>query len=90
MITKRGCHICESVISELETLAMRYNFELETKDILEDGALFDKYWIKIPVIRLDGRDVLEVEEIAMPEARRVKLERLLSAISKKKKNKNHQ
>jgi glutaredoxin len=76
VITKAGCHICESAIQDLIELKKRYGFELETLDILKDASLFDKYWIKIPVVRLDGKDVYEVEEIARPKERLEKFELL--------------
>jgi len=79
VITKSGCHICESVIEDLQRLSEKYSFQLETLDIMNDAALFDKYWIKIPVVRLDGTDVLEVEQIAFPNERKRKLEAILSA-----------
>ncbi|MHB8701084.1 MAG: glutaredoxin family protein [Nitrososphaerales archaeon] len=80
IITKAGCHICESTIEDLKKLSSRYNFELETIDILNDDSLFDEYWIKVPVVRLDGRDIFEVEDIALPEIRMKKLDSLLSKL----------
>ena len=74
MITKAGCHICESTIQDLKELKSKYDFELETLDIMKDASLFDKYWVRIPVIRLDGKDVYEVEEIARPKERLEKFE----------------
>jgi len=82
VITKKGCHICENVIEDLQRLSEKYPFELETLDILKDVTLFDKYWLKIPVVRLDGIDVLEVEEIAFPNVRMRKLESVLSTTVK--------
>src|SRR5208283_3471192 len=78
VITKSGCHICENVIDDLQRLSKKFPFQLETLDIMNDAALFDKYWIKIPVVRLDGIDVLEVEQIALPNERVGKLEAILS------------
>jgi len=78
VITKSGCHICENVIDDLQRLSAKYPFQLETLDIMNDVALFDKYWLKIPVVRLDDADVLEVEQIAFPDERMRKLEGVLS------------
>jgi hypothetical protein len=79
VIAKSSCHICENVIEDLQKLSEKYPFQLETLDIMNDAALFDKYWLKIPVVRLDGIDVLEVEQIAFPNERMRKLEAILSA-----------
>ena len=57
------------MIEDLQRLSEKYSFQLETLDIMNDVALFDKYWLKIPVVRLDGTDVLEVEQIAFPNER---------------------
>lgn len=90
VITKKGCHICESVIADLARFQQEYGFELETLDILNDASLFDKYWIKIPVVRLDGKDVYEVEEIARPKERLEKFELLFgSSTGERERNSNH-
>jgi glutaredoxin len=78
VVSKTGCHICESAIEDLQRLSGKYGFNLEVLDILKDKELFDKYWLKIPVIRLDGKDVLECEQIAFPKDRMEKLEAILS------------
>lgn len=85
MITKTGCHICESVIEDLAKFQQEYGFELETLDILKETSLFDKYWIKIPVVRLDGKDVYDVEEIARPKERLEKFEHLFRSSAERKK-----
>jgi len=78
VISKTGCHICENVIGDLQSLSGKYRFELVVLDILKDKELFDEYWLKIPVIRLDGKDVLECEQIAFPKDRMERLEAVLS------------
>lgn len=80
IISKRGCHICEIVISTLESLRKERHFELEVLDIEHDSVLFEKYWIKVPVVRLDGKDVYTVEDIALPLDRKAKLANLVYSL----------
>ena len=77
VITKKGCHICEDTIDALRRLSSQYHFQLETLDILDDELLYDKYWIKVPVVHLDGVDVLDVEDVALKERR---MEKLISVV----------
>jgi glutaredoxin len=81
VLIKSGCHICEGVIGDLVELSSKYtSFDIEPLDITNDAELFKRYAIKIPVVRLDGEDVLEVEQIALPRERMRRLENLLSAL----------
>lgn len=41
------------------------SFEVRVIDILNDQALFRRYFLEIPVIRLDGRDVFTAEDLAL-------------------------
>jgi len=82
IISKKGCHICENVIEDFHELSSKYLFDLEVLDILDDQSLFDKYLLKIPVVRLNGEDIFEVEEIAIPKERKKKLESMLQTIHK--------
>nr|WP_254367480.1 glutaredoxin family protein [Microbacterium sp. NC79] len=60
MIGKDGCHLCdvaegivEQVIAELPD-AVADGIEIESASILEDKALYDQWWEKIPVVLIDG------------------------------------
>ena len=74
VISKVGCHICDEAIRTLESLKKDHDFELNILSIDDDADLFEKYWIKVPVIRLDGKDIFEAEDIALPidRSRRLK------------------
>ncbi|MGI0078758.1 MAG: glutaredoxin family protein [Nitrososphaerales archaeon] len=78
VISKHGCHLCEKAIQILESLRTRASFELEILYIEDDESLHDSYWLKIPVVRLDGKDIYEAEDIALPSECKEKLERVLS------------
>ena len=80
VISKHGCHLCENAIQVLESLRTSADFELEVLYIEEDEALHDSYWLKVPVVRLDSKDVYEAEDIALPSDCREKLKRLVSGL----------
>ncbi|MDG6907866.1 MAG: glutaredoxin family protein, partial [Nitrososphaerota archaeon] len=61
----------------LKALSSRKEFQLEIVDITQEQELLKTYMIRIPVIRLDGRDVLDAEDIALPLDSRSKLEDLV-------------
>lgn len=60
LIGKDGCHLCdiaegivEQVLAELpEDVSDRIDVEIES--ILEDKALYDQWWEKIPVLLING------------------------------------
>ena len=77
ILAKEGCHLCERVINTLRDLS-NSNFELQIIDITRDRMLFEKYFLNIPVVQVDGRDVFQVEQIALPEDCRKNLQELVS------------
>lgn len=77
ILAKEGCHLCERAIDTLRDLS-NPNFELQVTDITLDQMLFEKYFLKIPVVQVDGRDVYQVEQIALPEDCRRNLQELVS------------
>ncbi len=77
VFSKLGCHLCEQAIENLKALSSRKEFQLEIVDITQDQELLKTYMIRIPVIRLDERDVLDAEDIALPSDSRSKLEGLV-------------
>ena len=58
VFSKEGCHLCERVVDKLKELSTKGNFELEIVEITGDRSVFEKYFLKIPVVQLDGKDVL--------------------------------
>ena len=57
---KPGCHLCEEAREVVESVRARQPFELEEVDITRDPALEAVYRERIPVIAIDGEDVLEL------------------------------
>jgi glutaredoxin len=81
VLSKEGCHLCERAIDTLRNVSNPHSFNLEIVDISKDRVLFEKYFLKIPVIRVDDTDVFEVEQIALPTDCRTRLENLVKNLT---------
>ena len=81
MLSKEGCHLCERAIDTLRELSTYNVFDLEIIDISKDRVLFERYFLKIPVVQLDGRDVFEVEQIALPDDCKKNLGKLVRSLN---------
>ena len=57
---KPGCHLCEEARAVVDDVRARHEFELEEVDITRDPALEAAYRERIPVIAIDGQEVLEL------------------------------
>lgn len=57
---KAGCHLCEDARAVVLEVRQRHPFELEEVDITRDPSLFARYKERIPVIQIDGEEVLEL------------------------------
>ena len=77
VISKRGCHLCEQAIGILQSFRSEHSFDFSILFIEDDSSLFDRYWIKVPVVRLNGTDVYEAEDLAQPVECKAKLEKLV-------------
>ncbi len=53
--TKNGCHLCDEVKAQLESLQQRYPFELREQNIVEDAEIYERFKDEIPVIFINGR-----------------------------------
>ncbi|HXQ93356.1 MAG TPA: glutaredoxin family protein [Nitrososphaerales archaeon] len=78
VISKDGCHLCERVVDKLKELSTGGGFKLEIVEITKDRSTYEKYFLRIPVVQLDDKDVFEVEDIALPTDCKLKLETLVS------------
>lgn len=61
VIGKPDCHLCDvareiidSVVTGLPD-AVSAGIDVQEASILEDSALYDRWWEKIPVVLIDGR-----------------------------------
>jgi glutaredoxin len=57
---KPGCHLCEEAQQVVADVRSRHQFELEEVDITRDPALEALYRERIPVVKIDGEEVLEL------------------------------
>lgn len=58
VIGKPDCHLCdvasESINSVIEEISEQVSVDVQKFSILDDEALYEKYWEKIPVILING------------------------------------
>jgi len=57
---KPGCHLCEEAREVVLAVRERQAFDLEEVDITRDPVLEAAYRERIPVIAIDGQEVLEL------------------------------
>ena len=57
LYTRVGCHLCEVVDEQLETLKKEIPFEIELLDIDQDEKLRELYNEEVPVVVLDGKKI---------------------------------
>ena len=58
LLSKQGCHLCEAAESEIRSLGAT-GLRLEVVDIDGDQELHDRYWLRVPVVMVDGEEVFE-------------------------------
>jgi glutaredoxin len=74
LYTKPGCHLCGTLRDLLEDLAPDHAFTVQEIDITTDPALQARYRLEIPVLAIDGIEVVRgrIDEqtlVALLEAR---------------------
>jgi glutaredoxin len=79
VVSRKGCHLCDKVVGTLNSLSSRYDLEVSVVDIGDDQALHDKYWLTIPAVLIDGKDVFDVRHMGGELNYAVMLEQLLMA-----------
>jgi glutaredoxin len=57
---KPGCHLCEEARAVVDQVGQQHPFELEEVDITRDPSLESLYRERIPVIAIDGKEMLEL------------------------------
>lgn len=59
-ITKEeGCSLCDDAFVELESAMDYVEFDLDIVKIREGDELWKKYWDKIPVILINGKEAFK-------------------------------
>jgi hypothetical protein len=54
IVGKPGCHLCDEARVIVEQVCAETGTTWDEVSVLEDVALFDSYWEKIPVLLIDG------------------------------------
>ena len=57
---KPGCHLCEEARQVVDAVRAERPFDLEEVDITRDPELESRYRERIPVIAIEGDEVLEL------------------------------
>lgn len=73
---KEGCHLCDAVEAEVRSLA-EFRGSLSIVDIEKDFALKKKYWMRVPVVTVGGREVFEARMMDLEGRWRKRLPALL-------------
>src|SRR5436190_10383916 len=56
---KPGCHLCEAMLQMLQRIGRGEQFELAARNILENPTDLERYRERIPVLRIDGKEVAD-------------------------------
>lgn len=56
LYTTLGCHLCEECKSVIWPVLSAQNIQLKDVEIADDNDLFERYGLRIPVVRLDGAE----------------------------------
>ena len=59
LYSRPGCHLCEVVKEQLETIRRETDFHIEERNIDEEASLRERYNDDIPVVAVNGRDVFK-------------------------------
>nr|WP_196792095.1 glutaredoxin family protein [Motilibacter deserti] len=57
MVAKPGCHLCEAARATVARVAADTGEAWVERDILEDAAMHERYWERIPVLLVDDVQV---------------------------------
>ena len=57
---KPGCHLCDDARKALAAVREDLDLSIDEVDVSSDPALFHRYGERIPVLAIDGEDVLEL------------------------------
>ncbi len=57
LYSQADCGLCVEAEGVLRRLQREIQFSLEVVDIESDKRIFDRYWDKVPVVAVDGKEV---------------------------------
>lgn len=72
LLGKPGCHLCDQARAVIVKVTAELGVGWEERSILDDPALYDRYWEQVPVTLVDGKqhDYWGVEESRLRAALR--------------------
>jgi glutaredoxin len=53
--TRRGCHLCDVVLGQLQSLHHEFEFDVDEIDVDTDGALRESYGDQVPIVIINGK-----------------------------------
>jgi len=56
LLTRQGCHLCETAATELARIGAEAGLEPEAVDVDADPELQAEFGDRVPVVLLDGRE----------------------------------
>ena len=62
LYSRPGCHLCDVMLQELESLAYKNRISIEVLNIDNDPDLYGKYALRIPVLTLSENDRVLCEQ----------------------------
>ena len=77
LFTRPECGLCREAEETLRRLQEKIEFDLSLVNIDSDQELYNRYWDRVPVLVVDGKEV----EAVPPDERRLRA--LLSARAKR-------
>ena len=63
--SRKGCHLCELVKESLSKLSRRGGFTWQEIDVDGDSELRRQYNDEVPVVFIDGRAVVSINDLAL-------------------------
>lgn len=56
--SRQGCHLCEDMLAALASFQAELGYRYRVYDVDVDPALFEKYNSLVPVVTLQGRELM--------------------------------
>ena len=76
VFVKEGCHLCDMVEEEIRSAAGQ-EVDLTVVDIDSDPALQERYWVRIPVVTVNGEEIFEAKMMDLKGRWRERLSSLI-------------
>ena len=57
LYSRRGCHLCEDMLAQLDDLTEEYDFALTVRDVDENPRWAEEFGEKVPILFADNIEV---------------------------------